>query len=64
MIALIAALTGCDWESTDHSSSWNDAYSWVNFSGRYTGLCAGGLIVCQNAQAARLSAMRRTRPRG
>ncbi len=29
-------LTGCDWGGTSESDSWNDAYSWVNFTGTYS----------------------------
>ena len=35
-VAAIVGLTvGCEWTGTSSEESWNDAYSWVNFSGTY-----------------------------
>lgn len=28
-------VTGCNWSSTDDANSWNDSYSWIDFSGTY-----------------------------
>ena len=35
MAALIGLTVGCEWTGTSSEESWNDAYSWVNFSGTY-----------------------------
>lgn len=35
MAALIGLTIGCEWTGTDSEEAWNDAYSWVNFSGTY-----------------------------
>jgi hypothetical protein len=33
--AVAAALAGCEWGGVHSGESWNDAYSWANFSGTY-----------------------------
>jgi hypothetical protein len=33
--AVICLSVGCEWTGTSSEESWNDAYSWVNFSGTY-----------------------------
>jgi hypothetical protein len=33
--AVIGLSVGCEWTGTSSEESWNDAYSWVNFSGTY-----------------------------
>jgi hypothetical protein len=39
------ALVGCDWGSSgEGEDTWNDAYSWVNFTGVYRGT-GGGVLV-------------------
>ena len=35
LAALIGLTVGCEWTGTSSEESWNDAYSWVNFSGTY-----------------------------
>ena len=35
LAALIGLTVGCEWTGTSSDESWNDAYSWVNFSGTY-----------------------------
>ena len=35
-VACVAVLTGCDWGGVSDDESWNDAYSWLNFSDTYT----------------------------
>lgn len=42
-LALTVMISGCEWESSGDDGSWNDSYSWINFSGVYRG--AGGTIV-------------------
>lgn len=47
MCAVVAAglMAGCEWStSSEHNSSWNDSYNWVNFSGTYRS-AAGGMLV-------------------
>ncbi|MBR4252322.1 MAG: hypothetical protein IKQ15_08515 [Kiritimatiellae bacterium] len=47
MGAVVAAglMAGCEWStSSEHNSSWNDSYNWVNFSGTYRS-AAGGMLV-------------------
>lgn len=46
-LAALVALCGCDWGGTGDEGSWNDAYSWVNFTGVYRSP-NGGTIVNQN----------------
>lgn len=39
------AMVGCDWGSAgEGEDTWNDAYSWVNFTGVYTGTGGGALV--------------------
>ena len=33
--AICAALVGCEWGGVHSGESWNDAYSWANFTGTY-----------------------------
>lgn len=40
---LLVGVVGCEWDSSSDGSTWNDAYSWVNFSGVYRGV-NGALI--------------------
>ncbi len=35
LAALIGLTVGCEWTGTSSEEAWNDAYSWVNFSGTY-----------------------------
>ena len=35
MAAVICLGVGCEWTGTSSEESWNDAYSWANFSGTY-----------------------------
>ena len=35
---LLVGVVGCEWDSSSDGNSWNDAYSWVNFSGVYRGI--------------------------
>lgn len=35
LAALIGLTVGCEWTGTSSEESWNDAYSWANFSGTY-----------------------------
>ena len=35
LAALLALTVGCEWTGTSSDEAWNDAYSWVNFSGSY-----------------------------
>lgn len=50
-LAALVALCGCDWSGTGDEGSWNDAYSWVNFTGAYRSP-SGGTIVNQNSNEA------------
>ncbi len=44
-VAAAGLLAGCEWStSSEHNSSWNDSYNWVNFSGTYRS-AAGGMLV-------------------
>ena len=43
-LAAAVALCGCDWGGTGDAGSWNDAYSWVNFTGMYRSP-SGGIVV-------------------
>lgn len=44
-VAAAALLSGCEWStSSEHNTSWNDSYNWVNFSGTYRS-AAGGMLV-------------------
>lgn len=42
---MLAVLFGCEWNSSDDGESWDDTFSWVNFSGTYYGAGPGGLVV-------------------
>ncbi len=35
---LLIGVVGCEWDSSSEGNTWNDAYSWVNFSGVYRGV--------------------------
>ena len=43
LMGLAIAFSGCEWTGTSSGESWNDSFSWVNFSGLYRG--AGGAVV-------------------
>lgn len=44
-VAAAGLLAGCEWStSSEHNTSWNDSYNWVNFSGTYRS-AAGGMLV-------------------
>jgi len=43
-VGLICVLTGCEWEVTGDGDTWNDSYSWVNFSGVYRASDGGYLV--------------------
>ncbi len=44
-VAAAALLSGCEWStSSEHNTSWNDSYNWVNFSGTYRS-ASGGMLV-------------------
>jgi hypothetical protein len=43
LLAVVVLLSGCEWDSSSDGNTWNDAYSWVNFSGIYRGV-NGALI--------------------
>ena len=47
-LAALVALCGCDWGGTGDEGSWNDSYSWANFTGVYRSP-SGGTIVNQNS---------------
>lgn len=42
-LVVVALLSGCEWDSSGDEGSWNDSYSWINFSGLYRGL--DGMLV-------------------
>ena len=44
LAALVAGLTGCEWNTGEDATSWSSAYDWVSFSGVYRGI-GGGLLV-------------------
>lgn len=46
-LTAMVALCGCDWSGTGDGGSWNDSYSWANFTGVYRSP-SGGTIVNQN----------------
>lgn len=37
-LMLVVVAGGCEWESSGDGGSWNDSYSWINFSGLYRGV--------------------------
>ncbi len=37
-LMLVVVVAGCEWESSGDEGSWNDSYSWINFSGLYRGV--------------------------
>lgn len=50
-IILGAVFVGCEWETTGGGDSWDDSYSWVNFSGIYRS-SSGGYLVSEYTAAA------------
>jgi len=46
ILAMIGMLlAGCEWDNTTNSASWDDSYSWVNFSGTYRAQDGGEMVV-------------------
>jgi hypothetical protein len=43
-LVAVAALLGCEWEGAGGGDTWNERFSWVNFSGVYKGALAGVLV--------------------
>lgn len=43
-VGLICVLAGCEWEVTGDADTWDDSYSWVNFSGVYRASDGGYLV--------------------
>jgi hypothetical protein len=48
-LLLVLMMTGCEWESSGSEGSWDDSYSWVNFSGLYRS--TGGALVGEFSSA-------------
>lgn len=45
VISLVLALVaGCEWENSSGGSTWDDSYSWVNFSGTYRAPDGGAIV--------------------
>ena len=45
VISLVLALVaGCEWENSSGGSTWDDSYSWVNFSGTYRAPDGGPIV--------------------
>ncbi len=42
---VILMFAGCEWKNTDGSASWDDSFSWVNFSGTYRAQDGGEVVV-------------------
>jgi hypothetical protein len=36
-LVLAGLVSGCEWDGSGSEGSWNDSYSWINFSGLYRG---------------------------
>jgi hypothetical protein len=43
---------GCDWDTADDDATWDNTFSWVNFSGTYYGSASDGLIVSDYTRSA------------
>jgi hypothetical protein len=54
-LAAVATLCGCDWSGSGDEGSWNDSYSWADFTGTYRSP-SGGTIVNQNSPGATATA--------
>lgn len=45
VVLAVGVFGGCEWDSTSDSGTWDDSYSWVNFSGLYRGLNGSPFLV-------------------
>jgi len=44
VVAIAALISGCEWSSSGGGESWNDSWSWVDFSGTYRAEDGGVLV--------------------
>ena len=67
VLAVAALISGCEWSSSGGGESWNDSWSWVDFSGTYRaeggGVLVSGHVHRGGAGLCDLVRLRRRRPR-